>query len=207
MTRSVRIRFPDRLPLILRDDSGFIVSAELIVVVTLLICSVGVGFAVVKDAVATELNDISDAIGTFDQSFTINGLQAEIEGGSEGGADFHSECAGFGFSDSQDQCDCQVILIVSGNITIGGGNAQLAGGGGGAGAAAAQAQAVGAFPAAAPFATQTLIPAPTASTVQATDALVPVLVDSVIEDSAANRATVAPSKVCPPTVETTRRGI
>jgi hypothetical protein len=46
------------------------VTAELILVLTLLICSVGVGVAVVKDAVATELNDISDAIGTFDQSFT-----------------------------------------------------------------------------------------------------------------------------------------
>ena len=91
-----------------RDESGFIVSAELILILTLFICAVAVGFGVVKDAIATELNDISDAIGAVDQSYSVSGIQALR--GEEG--QFHGSCSGFGFQDGEDECDCQVITII-----------------------------------------------------------------------------------------------
>lgn len=91
------------------DETGFIVSAELILILTLFICAAAVGFGVVKDAIATELNDISDAIGAVDQSYNVSGIQAPRD--EENG--FHGTCSGFGFVDGQDQCDCQVITIIA----------------------------------------------------------------------------------------------
>lgn len=180
---------------LLKDECGFIISAELILVVTLLIISAGVGFAVVKDSLATELNDISNAMGTFDQSFTINSLQAPIAGG--GGAGFHSECSGFGFDDSSDQCDCQVITLVAGNTTnaLGGGAPQIAGGGGGPrpfGVQAQEIQAVGAPPPVALESVETL-------QVQSADALVPVIVESAEDvDAAQVNSASTPARDCCP---------
>ena len=94
---------------LLHDESGFIVSAELILILTMFICAVAVGFGVVKDAIATELNDISDAIGAVDQSYTFSGHQAPT--GTDGV--FHGTCAAFGFQDAEDECDCQVITIIA----------------------------------------------------------------------------------------------
>ena len=111
MTRTL---IPDRAALriarrLFRDDDGFILSAELILMMTFLIMAAVVGFAVVKDAIATELNDVSNAIGSFDQSFTVSGLQAPSQGGVD-----HGTCAGFGFTDNSDTCDRQVIQISGG---------------------------------------------------------------------------------------------
>lgn len=105
-----------------RDESGFVVSAELILILTMFICAVAVGFGVVKDAIATELNDISDAIGVVDQSYTVSGHQAPS--GEDG--QFHGTCAAFGFQDRQDECDCQPIIIIAATpkVDAGGGGAE-----------------------------------------------------------------------------------
>ena len=58
------------------DEMGVIISAELVLVMTILVIGVITGLASVRDAVVTELADVGAAIGNMDQSFTIGGVVA-----------------------------------------------------------------------------------------------------------------------------------
>lgn len=100
-----------------REEHGFVVSAELLLILTLMICGVAVGFATVKDAIATELNDVSDAIGAVDQSYNVTSYQAPT---NQAGV-FHGSCGAFGFNDADDVCDGQPILVIAAG---GGGESQ-----------------------------------------------------------------------------------
>jgi hypothetical protein len=53
---------------LLNDEAGFLVSAELVLVFTLVFCGVAVGMAVVRDSLVQELGDVSEAIGALNQS-------------------------------------------------------------------------------------------------------------------------------------------
>ena len=88
----------------LNDENGFVVSAELMLVMTLMFCAAAVGWGAVKDSLANELNDVSHAIGTVDQSYSITGLSKAKAVG------FHAECSGFAYNDRQDDCDCEIIV-------------------------------------------------------------------------------------------------
>ncbi|HVJ87739.1 MAG TPA: hypothetical protein VM452_18905 [Caulifigura sp.] len=59
---------------LLNDDDGFIVSAELILIATLLVIGLIVGMAEVQHAVNAELNDVADAIGDINQSYFYSGF-------------------------------------------------------------------------------------------------------------------------------------
>ena len=48
---------------LINDENGFIVSAELMLVITLMFCMAAVGWAAVRDALVNELNDVSHAVG------------------------------------------------------------------------------------------------------------------------------------------------
>jgi hypothetical protein len=87
---------------LLNDEAGFIVSAELVLVMTIGVLSMVVGLTAVRDAVVHELNDVSHAIGTISQSYQVTGLEKPD----------HSWTAGFGFNDSADECDCHAITLV-----------------------------------------------------------------------------------------------
>lgn len=89
----------------LNDENGFVVSAELMLVITLMFCAAAVGWGAVKDSLANELNDVSHAIGTVDQSYSVTGFQKLKAAGKP-----HAQCAGFGYNDEADECDCNVIL-------------------------------------------------------------------------------------------------
>ena len=54
---------------LLNDENGFIVSAELMLLITLSFCMAAVGWAAVRDALVNELNDVSHAIGAVSQSY------------------------------------------------------------------------------------------------------------------------------------------
>ncbi|MBC7822230.1 MAG: hypothetical protein IAG10_35545, partial [Planctomycetaceae bacterium] len=86
---------------------GFIVSAELVLVLTIGVLGMVVGLASVKDAITSELNDLADAFGTVDQSFNVRGLQAAANGGKG-----HASALGFGFNDRQDDCDCKGLTTI-----------------------------------------------------------------------------------------------
>jgi Flp pilus assembly pilin Flp len=104
----------------LKDESGFIVSAELVLIFTLVFCAVAVGMATVKDALAQELGDVAEAIGALNQSYNFGGLTAPAAAAVSGTpgtpATSHASCSGSGFNDLEDECDCDPILLVAGNI-------------------------------------------------------------------------------------------
>ncbi len=89
------------------DEAGFVVSAELMLVITLAFCCAAVGWSAVRDALVNELNDVAHAIGAVSQSYNVTGFQKAKDVG------LHARCSGFGFNDDVDECDCKVIEYVS----------------------------------------------------------------------------------------------
>ena len=96
----------------LRDETGFIVSAELVLVATIVVIGLVVGLSEVQHAVVQELNDVGDAIGSVNQGYFYGGLSAwKTFGGGGGGWGVKSRTNGSFFIDSFDQCDwnqCQL---------------------------------------------------------------------------------------------------
>jgi Flp pilus assembly pilin Flp len=96
------------------DESGVVISAELALVLTIVVIGVIVGLSEVAKAVNTELNDISNAIGALNQSYGVTG--------------FHSKngkptafSAGSTWMDSIDDCDlnqsCDLVCGVAQSTT------------------------------------------------------------------------------------------
>lgn len=61
---------------LLNDEAGFIVSAELILISTILIVALVVGLSEVASAINHELNDVASAFGSINQSFRTQGLSS-----------------------------------------------------------------------------------------------------------------------------------
>lgn len=58
-----------------RDDAGFIVSAELVLLGTLLVVGLITGLACVQEALIGEYQDVAGAIRSLDQSYAYSGMQ------------------------------------------------------------------------------------------------------------------------------------
>lgn len=58
-----------------RNQGGFIVTIELLVLATVLVLGLIVGWTSLRDSVLAELSDLSESIGALDQSYTILGVQ------------------------------------------------------------------------------------------------------------------------------------
>ena len=76
------------------DESGVIISAELILVLTILFCGLVVGLTTLRDAVVTELADVGASIASLNQSYSFGGVQGH-----------HGTCTGSLFNDGLDTCD------------------------------------------------------------------------------------------------------
>jgi Flp pilus assembly pilin Flp len=89
------------------DECGAVISAELALVLTILVLGVIVGLSEVAVAVNTELNDISNAIGALDQSYFFTGFK------TTGDLKIKSGVAGSRFTDFHDDCDknqtCDIV--------------------------------------------------------------------------------------------------
>ena len=85
------------------NESGFILSAELVLVLTIGVIGVITGLAHIQLALVQELNDVAGAIGSIDQSFNFVGFKC-CEGKNTG--KLTSATAGSQFVDSGDHCDC-----------------------------------------------------------------------------------------------------
>ena len=57
-----------------KDEAGFIVSAELVLVATIVVISMVVGLACIRNQVVQELIDIGQAIGNINQSYAYGGI-------------------------------------------------------------------------------------------------------------------------------------
>ncbi|TWT64465.1 hypothetical protein [Rubinisphaera italica] len=86
---------------LMNDESGFIVSAELVLIATILVIGLIVGLSSIQHAVVAELNDVGDAIGSLNQSYCFTGFskQKSFSGG------LAAYTRGSSFVDSVDDCD------------------------------------------------------------------------------------------------------
>ncbi len=76
------------------DENGFIVSAEIVLVGTILVLGVIVGLTELSYGVNQELEDLGSAIGSINQSYCYS-----LASGEKG------HVAGSVFTDYQDECD------------------------------------------------------------------------------------------------------
>ncbi len=88
---------------LLNDEAGFIVSAELILIATILVLGLVVGLSEVAHSVNGELNDVGAAIGSVNQSYTFSGFT-----GTKG------KLVGSKFRDHRDECDSQHDITCDG---------------------------------------------------------------------------------------------
>jgi Flp pilus assembly pilin Flp len=86
------------------DENGFIVSAELVLIATICVIGLIVGMVEVQWALVGELNDVSDAIGSLNQSFQFAGFTS-CKSQSHNGNHIKSQVAGSIFVDTVDECD------------------------------------------------------------------------------------------------------
>lgn len=103
-----------------QDDGGAVVSAELVLIGTVLVIGVITGMSSLRDAVITELADVGAAIGLLDQSYSLHGSTSHS-----------SATASTTYDDKRDFCDTGSVhttsercLVICGNSfarTINGG--------------------------------------------------------------------------------------
>ena len=62
--------------LLLKDETGAIISAEIVVAGTILVIGVITGLSSFRDAAITELADVGGAIAWLDQSYVLHGVKA-----------------------------------------------------------------------------------------------------------------------------------
>lgn len=83
------------------DELGAVISAELVLVLTIAVVSMIVGLSEVAYGVVQELNDVGDSIGGLNQSYEFRGFQALADSGSIRKAAYN----GSFFADVRDVCD------------------------------------------------------------------------------------------------------
>ena len=110
------------------DEVGFIVSAELVLVLTIAVLAMVVGLASVSHAITSELVDLSNAFGSIDQSYNVKGMRKSDQDCGSNHPD-HAKVAAFGWNDRQDACDCvnAETFSVCGKNQTGGGNSEQGG--------------------------------------------------------------------------------
>ena len=77
-----------------KDETGAVVSAEIMLVATILVIGVIVGLKSVRDSVVTELADVAQAISNVNQSYSYSATSGH-----------HTFTAGAAFTDHADFCD------------------------------------------------------------------------------------------------------
>lgn len=104
------------LKVLLDDQAGFVVSAELVLVMTIGVLAMVVGLHSVAKGVTMELNDVANAFGAVNQDFAYNGLQKSG----------HARIGGSGYQDRQDDCDCTPIIQFQPSVKVdpSGGNSE-----------------------------------------------------------------------------------
>jgi hypothetical protein len=78
-----------------KQEDGVVISAELVLVMTIAVLATLVGLDSVSDSVNQELHDVAAAFGAISQSFNFHGMES------------CSACvSGSSFHDHEDDCDC-----------------------------------------------------------------------------------------------------
>jgi len=80
------------------DEAGFIVSAELVLVATILVIAMVVGLVCIRNQVVQELIDVGQALGNVSQTYAYNGIDARV------GNHPWAYCSGASYIDVIDYC-------------------------------------------------------------------------------------------------------
>ena len=96
------------------DEHGVVLSAELVLVGTILILGMIVGLVELQCAVVAELSDLGDAIGNVDQSYRIPGMTSFKTGGG-----VKAQTSGAAFNDGPDAGDCNAIITCDSAVSGG----------------------------------------------------------------------------------------
>lgn len=91
-----------------RDESGFVASAESVLIATVLILGLIVGLTSIQKAIEAELNDSGDAVGNANQSYWLTGMSRT----RNAGATVSSFTRGASQTDFRDEGDNDQIGIV-----------------------------------------------------------------------------------------------
>lgn len=83
------------------DQAGFVVSAELILVATVVVLSLVVGLNEISHGVNQELEDVGSAVGAIQQSYSFQGLTSLNKATTVGSI----------FDDQKDHCDSQFDIV------------------------------------------------------------------------------------------------
>jgi Flp pilus assembly pilin Flp len=92
----------------LNDECGAIVSIEMILIITIAVLALIVGWSEVAKAINTELNDISNAVGALNQSYFFTGFVS----GTGGASKPTSSVSGSSFTDFLDDCDTNLTCDI-----------------------------------------------------------------------------------------------
>ena len=76
--------------------AGFILSAELVMIATILVIGLLVGLVTIRNQMIAELKDTADSIGSLNQSFMFTGTMQQI------GASVTAETQGTQYNDAED---------------------------------------------------------------------------------------------------------
>jgi len=82
-----------------RDQAGFILSAELVLILTVGVLAMVVGVHAIAKSVNHELVDVAQSFGAFNQSFHFNGFKG-----------CKACVSGSAFEDGEDKCDCATLI-------------------------------------------------------------------------------------------------
>jgi len=102
------------LKAIWNDENGVILSAELVLIGTILVLGVIVGLVELQCSVVGELSDLGDAFGNLDQSYYASGIKS-----LKGTGRIKASTAGSVFRDYPDVCDCNQIIVCDPGLSQG----------------------------------------------------------------------------------------
>jgi hypothetical protein len=99
------------------DQTGFVLTAELVLISTILVLGLIVGLTSVQSAVVGELSDVGAAIGSLNQSYSFNGFASRKAFPSRD-CGTKAFTAGSAFHDMRDECDAELSgqSLVCGSI-------------------------------------------------------------------------------------------
>lgn len=83
-----------KMQLLLRDERGFIVSIELVLIATIAVIGLLAGYTAMRDSVVSELSDVAGAVQDLNQSYRYYGTLGHS-----------ASTAGADYVDNTDYCD------------------------------------------------------------------------------------------------------
>ncbi len=94
------------------DEAGVILSAEIVLVGTILVVGMIVGLVELQCSVVDELNDLGEAVGSVNQSYEYTSILALKKDGT-----IKAASTGSAFADRIDSCDgneCNIVCLAGG---------------------------------------------------------------------------------------------